>query len=546
MILRNIIDYYRETWNKTEKPYYHSKEMCQKLKISTSDYSLAKRNTKSQKMKIQLSNGDIEINKRKAHKLVQIVFLVKDKLLKLFLLQKLIYFNYEFMHANAILKNMSFTLDTGKLVKKLHEKFSNRKKNPFNDLLKISEIYQENFHLINKYPNSLGHQVLCRMNKSSLLNDFINDSMQYCPLDFNYLYTFERKILFKPTENAAYIDKLFWNYKCDYLFALKLIDDKIEQEVALIDMINKNKASNVINNWFLPAGASKLQILFDNSENACKTVFFYVHDSAMCIKTTEDEHIAIIGNINENSVDLKILSSQCLLIRNENQVIIYDFIEHNIIYEKEFTNVNIHFTETNISNDVVYSTDFEKIKTTFILVGLDEKNVWVCRFNKSINLVNWSGMLNVQYYEFAKPVIDKMFCVDYVIKNNLNLIDSTENDKNTVIIRFAILDFFINVVQVFSNKSFIMSQINEEALDLGGELVDRYFLCDFLDNNITFKVVMQSMFFDNIDEQKNRNGNGNVYIFNIGNIFSLLKEYIFFFIILLQNLTKKIFFFFLS
>ena len=108
-LYKNAIDYYTEKWCQNKKPYERSKDMEKKLKKRGQSYEVEmfRLNTKSQKIK----NGK-QYNKRKLNELLGFILHLSDPIEKIEALSEHIYFNYEFMHAKATLKQLDFVIDT--------------------------------------------------------------------------------------------------------------------------------------------------------------------------------------------------------------------------------------------------------------------------------------------------------------------------------------------------------------------------------------------------------------------------------------------------
>ena len=175
-ILMNIIDYFIETYNTVKsngKPGLMKEFEYRKGNLNTFQQKpngkdtqyLAYRNTKSQKIKSEV-DCKIMYNKRKLNEFLRIIFMLNDGKMKIELLKEHVYFNYEFMHAKAELREMDFVVEAHETILALRTATLN---NSFglDELIDISNIYKDHYPNIQHDPSLLVIEILSRLDEKS-------------------------------------------------------------------------------------------------------------------------------------------------------------------------------------------------------------------------------------------------------------------------------------------------------------------------------------------------------------------------------------------
>ena len=195
-LLRNVIDYFTEKWNQVksdgskgeEKPFMYKKsenhpepefkqikERLEKKfkKTGNADEYLAFRGTKAQKIKtekrIEESGREgkgrmVSYNKRKLNELLNVILMLNDDLVKVDLLKRHVYLNYEFMHAKCELKDLDLIFDGIDATMELGRRNDG---NQLNELIEVCDVYKTIYPIIYTHPDLLYIELLSRLKSRS-------------------------------------------------------------------------------------------------------------------------------------------------------------------------------------------------------------------------------------------------------------------------------------------------------------------------------------------------------------------------------------------
>ena len=163
--MKNIFDFYNETWKNCEKPFELNEYLKRKLKISDDVSNRADRHLSSQPIRFIGDDGQIHYNKRKLSELPNCLANINSG----FALRKaceLIFFNYEFLHAKFKCESINEINDD--LAHLLRQRSSWAYTNPETKLLEEElDVFVKCMSLcgnfINDCPDSLAYELTSRL-----------------------------------------------------------------------------------------------------------------------------------------------------------------------------------------------------------------------------------------------------------------------------------------------------------------------------------------------------------------------------------------------
>ena len=465
------------TWNAIPKPFAYSTRVSIKKKKY---FSKSLRNTKQQQIEINMKQQEMQLNVRKLNEFPHFIFQIQDKFLKIGLLKKQIYFNYEFMNAKAKLNDILFINEISNTLWSYYNEYAIVKQcaqNPLKSLVIMHFLYTQNSLMLHKYLNSLIIYLLPKLydyyKHEKEFKQFIQESLRitiekkHCQLIpiYNYLPS-----LIKTANQITMLlcdDKkveCIFSFKNKIFISCSLSQFYIHNDVGLFCTVNLKNVQFLINtvcftineglNGFIIVGNGKNLHRFELNENL----------SSYSLKTIElEDEIQKILRLNSN----------CYLVGFKNFIDIYDFNINTVLYRKQINSdvLNIISNEDNkrISSD-------EEVIDIYVLVLKTNFSIDIYKLNENNKL---DDLLSTPAMEFNN-------CLGFALDEKVT--------NESILIRFCLLfekgNFFIfnlNKMHSCEVTHFKLNFLEVKDNFMSFE-VNLAKLIDFIDNNLLFLI----------------------------------------------------------
>lgn len=459
-LLQNIIDYFNETWKENPKEYKFNGEK-----------KLAIRFTKSQKMKIESSKnkGLIIHNKRKLNELLNIVMMFNDYKKKIDYLIDLIYFNYQFIHSKAELKDLDFIHEAHNQIELICDdlKLDEIYREKVLQLVEISKVYRNNYGTIITYPDSIIYEVFSKIkndNYTLKIQKTIMNEKALVPTKTGFMLVNNEKILYTRDETVIKFHA-YWVYNSPYVILLCVskglnkikifneINGQLSKGILEIEdniptrwyhtniYLNKNLENHIFNIKNIDGGV--VYLVYDNDKK-CDIINIKTFNNNMFkLKTSKKKLIRKIFLISLNAlVILYDTSFEIInfLIENNNTVntnqcfISHEFeneiisIKSNMIESSVFNNIDLGSRLINSIYNQVFVPEFDLIYYSILCVIFKDK-ILIYKYNKIKNqVVNGTYLTNISLgYELYH---EKQLFVDYLDYNIGCFIDRSFSIKS--------------------------------------------------------------------------------------------------------------------
>ena len=529
-LIRNVIDYFTEKWNQKKSDdkegemksfkYERDEELLKdenaakefnkikkylenKFKKTGKDPNeyLAFRNTKSQQIKTEKvieesGRGEKRViyYKRKLNNLLNIILMLNDDSLKVNLLKRHVYLNYEFMHAKCQLKDLDFLFDG------IDTKMNLRKKNDLkqqSELIGIVEVYNKIYPIIYNHPNLLYIELLSRLVSRSkyverfssiILNKpFIKDEAVKVLFKtrsdiVNFYSEHDGPLLFIHTRNESNKHSTIHLVDSTNSRLVKFIDlnKEIEGDVQIMVKTGKETSENKndAEYWFFYY--SENSVYFQDSDSS-KEIFKKKSGQFKTILVLDTKHLAIamshsiaLFDLERNELEWILETEEC---PEENTT--EDYTDDSSMTVENGDEIEL--IESTIPKETVFTSDFlDAVDGITIIVGLKKsKIIQIYRFNNKnkagISLIPQSNPIIYDYFGFYQSNYDRLWRESLIIDSTF-LIGKVKRDE--ALIRFCLQENDeTKVIEIKNNGEFEVifnmkqNDINEDD-DIRQEIED--------------------------------------------------------------------------
>ena len=360
-----MIDYFTEKWNEKRsngksgemKEFNYVKKKLNMFKKSGDAGYKAYRDTKLQKL---CTNEGKVINWRKLNEFVNVINLLQDEKMKIKLFKEEIYFNYEFMTAKALSRDMYFVVEN-------HENILSLKDD---ELIDVSQIYIEQFPSIENKPKTLIFKVLSRLeSRSECVRQFLLSS----------------NLLFQSYVKGEIVKNI---YVCGESFSYYLINDssylfvKKGLELILLNSKTKKKLGQMTVESNEP-----LQIIIYNDKDLSNIwdingKVYYSNQNAVFSKSFKNE-VSTIKRFNERINEILLLNYNLMLVLASKSIYLLNLNDYTIHQEITNESEQLKFYKSTIKNERVYSADFYSQIECVLIATVSFKEMKIYQFNKN-------------------------------------------------------------------------------------------------------------------------------------------------------------------
>ena len=398
-LIMNVLHYFIGTWNDKKKPFFYSDHVKNKIGRHSGEEF---RYTRSQEIEYHSeANNVLQYNKRKLNEFPRFILKLKNKHVKMLALKQHVYYNYTFMHAKSVLKDLAFLNETGDAIWTCFNEFeqewaslndpttASKLHNPYRALVIIHFVYLKYFLLIHDYPDAVAlvvsEKLLDYLNCEKEFLNYIKKclclSLRHCALVPMYSYL-------PLDENANATTLLYDNEKTEYLVSLANYPHMFSassNNLFVFDDTNSKLYGNIkinikANQFTFRVYLKKLP----DSPNA-KVKDFY---GGLLVATTNELHSI---NFSDSSCyfsksftkkidQLFLLSTKYCLVSEEKEVYfeIFDIFTGESIVKHTFDN-RIRAVKCSVNNQSVFVPNHE-LTSVFIVVVLETNEVLLYEF----------------------------------------------------------------------------------------------------------------------------------------------------------------------
>ena len=481
-ILINIVDYFREKWNERrsdgssgemkdfaykKKPLYTFEH--KKNRTAPTEYT-AFRLTKAQKIESEIRKGNKVVkvyNKRMLNEFIGIILMFHDNNLKVELLLKHVYLNYDFIYTKAVLSQFDFVIDMHETIIDLANKVT---ASPYiAELVEVSRIYRQNHSQFQRYPNGLGYSLLSRLeSRSNVVRNFAKFDRSHLVLQCKYIERDDElfaNMFSAPTNNK--VSKMHWHHS-QPLMGVETQNETTNlndgQNIWTTLHLVDSTTTKSIRQLSLKMNADFIQIYLDKYESETNDLeggcYFYSKNSAFF--TDVDNNMFKLKEFQSAIVDLVMLSKSHVMCALTNSIHIMN--GNNVLTTETVGNATIVSIDSTITKQTIYTgSDFNSTGSVTFVIGQSDKKMKVYKFSSiTLNLT--------KYCEISNSVgIPNSIFIDRLYSLESSLKSSKNKEVDAPLLRFALIDSktaIIEVVEVTGlNEHKFIDTIDEKTFD---------------------------------------------------------------------------------
>ena len=434
--------------------------------------------------------------------------MLQDTETKIELLKEHIYFNYDLMHAKAELREIDFVIEMHDLVDALKLKIPGEQTN---ELIKISEVYKNNYPKIQQHPDSLYFEALSRLNhRSKFVESFSKPFglMLSCKLIHNESI----KNIFIADNNSIIIG-MYSQPGSPFMFietesrrgrltTINFVNSVTTKLYGILDFKMSAKYTQITFNDEFPENFKQLSDLNGTVFFACDKIAY---------SATFNNDITTLKQFQTDINGCHLVSPMCLLVLLENSFVLLDLKENkqeinieNMIVEDDI----IKQMELTIPKQKVFTeADFHSLDFVHIVIGMANKTIKVYSFDSKTRLITLFcqvDAINWTYYGYEEDRHGRYWRESLLVQ---------KSNVNKAGLKFAVEDNgILKVVHVDAKDHYeILDEISEEKLgvteeDKAYKPNEKLQLEDFSNNKITIKLEVEY-------------GKWNVYAYDLGNVY---------------------------
>ena len=375
LLIKNIIDYFNETWSRTPKPFEYTEKIRKKRGLQSTKAE-AIRKTKPQNLQLELKNGDIVYNNRKLIQLPFFLFQISNETLKLNAIKTFIFSDLEFLQSLFSTNSFLFN-ERSNEIWNLYDQF----KTTMNTIVLFNSIFEKNIKLFHKFPNTVAYQLSTRFaSVKSNENDDIN----------KYVEDYETKTLnnkqpllcplysFMPIgENDGLKSVLFTNDAIKCLISSNTVPILItfsENMIYLLDSNNYTALNNIqvdetIESVYIHSSSNKLMDTGGIIGHSKNEIYSFNMNGTLIYKRS-------LNNIKF----FRLLSSKhaCLILENSKYLEIMSISNGDAILKTSFNFQISHFVINVDQYKIVLAQDLQIV---YLVVCLENGEIKVLQFN---------------------------------------------------------------------------------------------------------------------------------------------------------------------